>query len=324
MGIEFTANDRVLILGSTGFIGKRLAPALADKNIKLRLLVRDPARISSLPQKYPDSDIEIVKGDIVSNRGISDALKDIHTAYYLIHSMGGKSLTKNRKFTQMDKQAAYNFVKAVETEGVRRVIYLGGLGEKGKDLSDHLRSRAEVGHILASSKKVSATVLRAAIIIGAGGASFEMLRYLVERLPIMICPKWINTRIQPIAVGDVISYLTGCLLNQDTAGQKFDICGPDILTYRDMMQQYAEVRNLGKRWIINVPVLTPQLSAYWVDLVTPVPSGVAHPLIDGLKSEVICMNDRIREFISLKLTTYKEAVRIAFSEETEGPGITGF
>ncbi|NIO22280.1 MAG: NADH-binding protein, partial [Candidatus Aenigmarchaeota archaeon] len=158
---------------------------------------------------------------------------------------------------------------ATNKTGLKRVIYLGGLGEAGKGLSEHLKSRTEVAKIL-SQGKAKETFLRAAVIIGAGGASFEMLRYLVERLPVMICPKWINTRIQPIAVRDVLAYLTGCLMNHKTAGQKFDICGPDILTYREMMNQYAEARGLAKRLIIDVPVLTPQLSAYWVDLVTPI------------------------------------------------------
>ncbi|NIM78368.1 MAG: NADH-binding protein, partial [Candidatus Aminicenantes bacterium] len=184
-------------------------------------------------------------------------------------SMGGRSIGQTTEFAERDKKAARNFVTATNKTGLKRVIYLGGLGEAGKGLSEHLKSRTEVAKIL-SQGKAKETFLRAAVIIGAGGASFEMLRYLVERLPVMICPKWINTRIQPIAVRDVLAYLTGCLMNHKTAGQKFDICGPDILTYREMMNQYAEARGLAKRLIIDVPVLTPQLSAYWVDLVTPI------------------------------------------------------
>ena len=214
----------------------------------------------------------------------------------------------------MDMDAAKNFIKAADEAGIKRVIYLGGLGEMGKDLSEHLRSRAEVAEIL-SSGKPHATVLRAAVIIGAGGASFIMLKYLVERLPVMICPKWIDTRIQPIAVKDVLAYLTGCLLNTDTAGKKFDIGGPEVLTYREMMQQYTEAVGIRRRIIFRVPVLSPHLAAYWVYLVTPIPAGIAHPLIEGLKNEVICLDDSITGYVPIQRTPFKEAVKIAVSEE---------
>jgi len=167
-------------------------------------------------------------------------------------------------------------------------------------------------------------VLRAAIIIGAGGASFEMLRYLVERLPVMVCPKWIDTRIQPIALRDILAYLSACLFTPETSGKSFDVGGPEILTYREMMHQYAEARGIAKRTIFRVPLLTPLLSAYWVDLVTPIPSGIAHPLIEGLKNEVICRDDRIDSFVKITKTPFQEAVKIAFSEEKDGPGITGW
>jgi uncharacterized protein YbjT (DUF2867 family) len=237
--------------------------------------------------------------------------------------MGGKSVFRNSEYAERDKTAARNFMSAAGETGLKRVIYLGALGEKGGELSEHLESRAEVASILSSGRPL-ATILRAAIIIGAGGASFEMLRYLVERLPVMVCPKWIDTRIQPIALRDVLAYLTGCLLNPETEGKTFDIGGPEVLTYREMMQEYAAARGLAKRIIFLVPLLTPLLSAYWVDLVTPVPSGVAHPLIDGLKSEVVCRDSRIDEFIPIRKTPFREAVKIAFSEEKSGPGITGF
>lgn len=319
--LAFKPDSRVLVLGATGFIGKRLVSGLAEKNIKLRLLVRDPSRAKHLLQKKHDA--EIVKGDLIKNEGLNEALDNIHSAYYLVHSMGGKSIFKNTEFARMDKKAAENFVAAANEKGLKRIIYLGGLGETGKGLSEHLKSRTEVARIL-STGQAAATVLRAAIIIGAGGASFEMLRYLVERLPVMTCPKWIHTRIQPIAVKDVIHYLTGCLMNPGTAGQTFDIGGPEILTYKKMMEQYAEARGLAKRVIISVPFLTPVLSAYWVDLMTPIPSGIAHPLIEGLKNEVVCKDNRIDDFVPLEKTPFKEAVSIAFSEEKEGPGITGF
>ena len=273
-GLEIKPNHRVLILGGTGFIGRRLIAELSSKDIKLRVLVRNPSKVpvSILQNK----NIQIAKGDLVKNEGLEEATRGIHTAYYLVHSMGGRSIFKNTEFAQMDKDAAKNFVNSADEAGVKRVIYLGGLGEMGKGLSEHLRSRAEVAEVL-SSGKLLATVLRAAIIIGAKSASFVMLKYLVERLPVMICPKWIDTRIQPIAVKDVLAYLTGCLFNQDTAGKSFDIGGPEVLTYREMMQQYTEAIGIRRRIIFSVPVLSPRITSYWVDLVTPIPSGIAVP-----------------------------------------------
>ena len=316
-----TDKDTVLILGATGFVGSRLIPVLAEKGLKMRLLVRDPSKVSGIAAA--GKDLEIKQGDLLSGEGLEEALEGIHTAYYLVHSMGGKSVFQNREYADKDRKAVENFVGAADGAGLKRVIYLGALGEKGEDLSEHLKSRGEIADIL-SSGKAAATVLRAAIIIGAGGASFEMLRYLVERLPVMVCPKWIETRIQPIALRDVIAYLVGCLLKLETAGRAFDIGGPDILTYREMMQQYAEARGLAQRLIITVPLLTPLLSAYWVDLVTPISSGIAHPLIEGLKNEVICKESSIEKLIPITKTPFTDAVRIAVSEEKEGPGVKGF
>jgi uncharacterized protein YbjT (DUF2867 family) len=315
-----TSEDTVLILGATGFVGSRLLPELMNRHVRLRLLVRDPAKVLRLfPKNAPQ---DVCQGDLVTGKGLRQALRGVHSAFYLVHSMGGKRLAHSEEFAGKDKMAARNFLYAAEEEDLKRVIYLGGLGEEQDELSEHLRSRAEVGRIL-SSGKPAATVLRAAIIIGAGGASFEMLRYLVERLPVMVCPKWIDSRIQPIALKDVLAYLVGCLLNPDTAGKSFDIGGPEIFTYREMMQQYAEARGLARRIIVTVPFLTPLLSAYWVDLVTPVPSGIAHPLIEGLKSDVVCRGGRIDEYVHVEKTFFKDAVRIAVSEESSGPGAGG-
>jgi uncharacterized protein YbjT (DUF2867 family) len=320
-GLELRSEDRVLILGGTGFVGAALIPELVRKNIRLRLLVHDPAKAADLVKT--ETGLQIVEGDLLTGKGLSEALRGIHSAFYLVHSMGGRSVFRNTEYAERDNRSARNFMAVANDEGLKRIIYLGALGEKGTELSEHLRSRAEVAQIL-SSGRPAATILRAAIIIGAGGASFEMLRYLVERLPVMGCPKWIDTRIQPIALKDVLSYLAGCLLIPKIAGMTFDIGGSEILTYRQMMEQYAEARGLAKRVIFRVPFLTPLLSAYWVDLVTPVPSGVAHPLIEGLRNEVVCRDNSIDEFVSIEKTPFKEAVKIAFSQEKEGPGITGF
>ncbi len=283
-------DDRVLILGGTGFIGKRLVSELTERNIRLRLLVRNPSKVPDAILK--NSDIEIVKGDIVRGDGLKEAVHGIHTAYYLIHSMGGKSMFESTAFARMDKNAAENFVKSADAAGIKRVIYLGGLGEAGKGLSGHLRSREEVAEIL-SSGRLHATVLRAAVIIGAGSASYIMLKYLVERLPVMICPKWIDTKIQPIAVKDVLAYLTGCLLSPDT----------------------AEAVGISRRIIFRTPVLSSRLASYWASLITPIPSGLAHPLIEGMKNEVVCLDDSITEYIPLKRTPFKRAVKIAVSEK---------
>jgi len=316
--LTFQERDRVLVLGATGFIGGRLIPELLKKNIKLRVLVRNPEKLSHAI--HDNTAIEVYQGDLLTTQGLNAALGGVHSAYYLVHSMGGKSIFKNTEFAEKDKEAARNFITAAGGAGLKRVIYLGGLGEAEDRLSEHLKSRAEVAEIL-SSGTPAATTLRAAIIIGAGGASFEMLRHLVERLPVMLCPRWIDTRIQPIALRDVLSYLIGCLMNPETAGESFDIGGPEILTYREMMQQYAEARGLARRIIIGVPFLTPTLSAYWVDLVTPVPSGIAHPLIEGMINEVICRDNRIDNIVQIEKTHFREAVKMAFSEEKSGPGI---
>ena len=308
---SFTPSDKVLVLGATGFVGRALVAELLKRQVKVRVLARSRAKLSSL---FPTiRDIEVVEGDVLANKGLGEALQGVHTAFYLIHSLGGQSLFKNTEFAKQDREAATHFVGAADNAGLKRVIYLGGLGEEGVGLSEHLSSRAEVGKILASGK-AGATILRAAVIIGAGGASFEMLRHLVERLPVMVCPRWIETRIQPIALRDVIGYLVGSLFNAAVTGQTFDIGGPEILTYKEMMQEYASTCGLAQRLILVVPFLTPLLSAYWVDLVTPIPSGIAHPLIEGMKNEVICRDNRIDEYVAIRKTSFREAVRAAVYE----------
>lgn len=298
-----TSQGTVLISGATGFIGKRLTRALLNQGYRVRCMVRKDA--AAIP-----GGAEIVKADMLERASLAQALEGIDTAFYLVHSMGGG----RGGFERRDREAAGNFVHAAEKAGLRRVIYLGGLGEAGGNLSEHLKSRQEVADILRSGK-FTTTFLRAAVIIGAGGAAFELVRGLVKRLPVMITPSWVSTRCQPIAVDDVIAYLAGCLANERTAGGTFDIGGPDILTYREMMERFAHLE--GKHlWIVPVPVLTPKLSSYWVALFSTVPPSVAMPLIEGLSSEVICRDNSILTLVPLQLTPYDEAVQLALEEET--------
>lgn len=251
--------------------------------------------------------VETVRGDMLRPLTLDPVLAGIDTAYYLVHSMSGG----RAGFERRDRDAAENFVVAAEKAGVRRVIYLGGLGETGDDLSEHLKSRLEVADILKKGS-FSTTFLRAAIIIGAGSASFQMVKALVERLPVMITPRWVSTRCQPISVDDVISYLAGCLTDERTAGRTFDIGGPDVMTYKEMMERFGRIEN-RKLFILPVPVLTPKLSSYWVGFITPVPPSVSMPLIEGLKNEVVCREDSIREILPIRLTPYEEAVRKALA-----------
>jgi len=307
---------KVLLTGVTGFIGGRLLPDLLEKGIQVRCLVRSQKKLPGGLDQHPS--VEMVVGDLLNPDTLPPAMEGVDAAYYLVHSMGGRSVSSFRSFIERDFRAAENFVKSADRAGVSRVIYLGGLGEMGGDLSEHLQSRQKVGEILQSGR-VQATVLRAANIIGAGGAPFEMLRYMVERLPVMVCPKWINTRGQPIAVDNVVAYLTGCLLEPETTGLTLDIGGPDIITYRQLMLIYAKVRGL-RRIILTVPVLTPRLSSYWINLVTPVPAGVVMPLVEGLKNEVICRENKIRELIPIRLIPMEEAICTALTQIEAGPG----
>jgi len=287
----------IAVTGATGFIGRNLVHRLLAKGHSVRALVRRP-------QEW-DLSVDARKIDVFDQATLPLALEGVDTAYYLIHSMK----RRNRDFPQMDRAGAENFLHAAESSGVKRIIYLGGLGESSQQLSEHLKSRAEVGTILQSGR-IPTTILRAAIIVGPGSASWEMLRQLVDRLPIMITPRWVETRCQPIALRDVLGYLVGCAEVNATAGGVFDIGSPDILTYRQMMLEVASI--LGKRIrIYGVPILSPRLSSYWVDLVTDVPSSIARPLIDGLRSEVVCHDNRIKSLIPMDLTSFHDAILLA-------------
>lgn len=292
----------VLVTGATGFIGRRLVWALIKEGVAVRCLVRRKGE--DLPREA-----DVVQGDLLQRETVDDALRGIDTAYYLVHAMGGA----RAGFGERDRQAAENFVAAAQRQGVRRVIYLGGLGEEKDALSEHLASRLEVARILQRGSFLT-TYLRAAVIIGAGGASFEMIRALVERLPVMITPRWVSTRCQVIAVNDVIAYLVGCLKDERTAGKTFDIGGPEVLSYREMMERFAEIEKKFLK-VLPVPLLTPKLSSYWVWLITPVKPSISMPLIEGLGSEVVCRDDEIRKILPIPLTGFDEAVRVALAEE---------
>ncbi len=289
-------NRIVLVTGANGFIGRLLTKALLSEDVHVRCLVRKV-------DESADRTIETVRGDLLEPASLPAAMDGVDTAFYLVHAMAGG----RAGFERRDRDAARNFVSSAEKAGVRRVIYLGGLGETGDDLSEHLKSRLEVADILRSGK-FATTFLRAAIIIGAGGASFEMVKALVERLPVMITPRWVTTRCQPIAVEDVISYLVGCMKDERTTGGTFDIGGPDVMTYKEMMERFGRIRGRSL-YILPVPVLTPRLSSYWVGFITPVAPSVSMPLIEGLKNEVVCRENAICDLIPLQLTPYDEAVR---------------
>jgi len=295
----------VLVTGATGFIGRRLVSALADEGFRVRAMVRRPEAVA------PEG-VEAVVADLLEPLSLDAALDGVDTAFYLVHSLAAG----RAGFEQRDRQAAENFVTAADKSGLRRVIYLGGLGETGSGLSEHLSSRLEVAEILRKGR-LSTTVLRAAIIIGAGGASYEIIKALVDRLPLMITPRWVSTRCQPIAIDDVINYMTGCLRDERTSDGTFDMGGPEILSYRQMMERFALLR--GKRLlIVPVPLLTPKLSSYWVGLVTPVKPSISMPLIEGLRNEVVCRDSRLRDLLPFSLTPFDEALRRALDEERPG------
>ncbi|MEI7032305.1 SDR family oxidoreductase [Streptomyces pratensis] len=277
--------------GATGYIGGRLVPALLDAGHRVRTLARTPRKL----RDYPWADrVEVVRGDVTDAASLAEAMRDVDVAYYLVHALGSGS-----DFEETDRRAARTFGEQARAAGVRRIVYLGGLTPAGvpeKELSPHLRSRTEVGRLLLDSG-VPTAVLRAAIVIGSGSASFEMLRYLTERLPLMITPSWVRTRIQPVAVRDVIRYLVGSATLPAEVNRTFDIGGPDVMTYRDMMQHYARVAGLPRRLILPVPVLTPALSSHWVGLVTPVPGSIARPLTESLRHEVVCHEHDIERYV---------------------------
>ncbi|MFD7258281.1 SDR family oxidoreductase [Streptomyces sp. NPDC059874] len=286
-----STGERCLVTGPGGYIGGRLVPELLDAGYTVRCLARTPAHLRDHP--WADR-VDVVRGDVTDAGSLRSALRDVQVAYYLVHSMSSV-----RDFEETDRRAARTFATEARRAGVRRIVYLGGLTPAGipdEDLSPHLRSRAEVGRILLESG-VPTTVLRAAVVVGSGSASFEMLRYLTERLPVMVTPSWVSTRVQPIAVRDVLRYLVGSARMPEGVNRTFDIGGPDILTYRQMMERYAAVARLPRRLILPVPMLTPRLSSQWIGLVTPVPAALARPLAESLRYEVVCTEHDIADHV---------------------------
>lgn len=305
-------NRPVLVLGSTGYVGGRLVPLLLERGHRVRAAGRSVDKI--LSRSWGNNpNVEAVQADMHDPTSLSKAAHGCRAAFYLVHSMSHPS----RDFAEQERDAAYNMVKAASESGLERIIYLGGLGEDFADqpLSKHLRSRAEVGRILALGP-AHVTILRAAQIIGSGSSSFELVRYLADRLPFMLTPTWVRTRTQPIAIRNVLGYLCGCLENNKTAGMTLDIGGPDIMSYSELFSLYAEVAGIPKRAIIPMPFLSPRLSSFWVSMITPVPMTLVRSLIEGLRNEVICREETIRELVPQELLSCREAIRRAL-EKTE-------
>ena len=296
----------VLVTGSTGYVGGRLVPKLLESGCRVRALGRSIAKLQARPwANHPL--VELAAGDVLDYESLLKAAAGCRAAFYLVHSMGADP----KGFTQTDRTAAQNMARAAAAAGLEHIIYLGGLGNTEDPLlSKHLRSRQEVAQILQSGP-VPATFLRAAMILGSGSASFEILRYLVDRLPVMLTPRWVHNPVQPIAIRNVLNYLQGCLEHEETRGQTFDIGGPEVVTYRQLFDIYAEEAHLRRRLIIPVPVLTPTLSSYWIHLITPVPAGIARPLAEGLRNPVICKDNRIRALIPQELLDCRQTIRLA-------------
>ncbi|RLM56655.1 NAD-dependent epimerase/dehydratase family protein [Halobellus sp. Atlit-31R] len=300
---------RVLVTGATGFVGGRLVPALLDAGHDVTVLVRDASRYDAPPE------VRVVEGDLLDPGSFESAL-DVDAAYYLVHSM-----RSGADFEERDRRAARNFADAAADSDVERVVYLGGLGEDRDRLSEHLRSRREVEHILGAGT-YELTTLRAAILIGAGSASFEMITQLASRLPVMVTPRWVETACQPIFVDDAIAYLVGVLDVPETAGETYEIGGPDVLTYREIIQRVG--RHLGREpRIVPVPILSPKLSSLWIGLVTDVPAPVARPLIEGLKNPVVVRDHRIESLVDVDLTPFEEAVARALRADAAAGGGDG-
>lgn len=296
----------LLLTGANGYIGLRLLPELLEAGHTVTALVRNKRRFPSEDFGDAGDRLQVIEGDLLNSESLPPLPVDLDGAYYLIHSMGSSG-----DFAAREEETARNFSNWLETGNCQRIIYLGGLGDDESLLSKHLKSRRKVEHIL-SEVKADLTVLRASIIVGSGSASFEIVRDLAEKLPLMICPRWVNTRCQPIAIRDVIHYLTSLLDAPTTRGKVFDIGGPEVLRYRDLLAGYAKVRGLTRRFI-PVPYFSPNLSSWWLYLMTSTRFSLAQALVTSMKNETICRENEIRELIPRELSTYQVAVEKALS-----------
>ena len=293
----------ILVTGSTGFIGKKLLEKLDETGFKVKAMSRS---------KYPDTEnITYVQADAFDVDSLTAATEGVETAFYLLHSMEG-SKKEWAEFANREKQQAQNFLKAATQSGVKRIIYLGGLVNESLHLSKHMKSRHDVGKILASGD-IPVTELRASVIVGAEGGSYAMLRYLVERLPLMVCPKWVKSQTQPIAVDNVVDYLIGVMKNSETSGKILEIGGPEVMTYEQLMRLYSYILNRNLT-VIQIPFLTPRLSSYWIDLVTPVKASLARPLVDSLVHDSVVKDKSIDKLVSVKLKPMTEAIASAREE----------
>jgi uncharacterized protein YbjT (DUF2867 family)/uncharacterized protein YndB with AHSA1/START domain len=305
MTVDNSEGRFILVAGATGYIGGRLVPRLLELGYRVRCLVRDPSRLQGRPWQ---SRVEVVQGDVLRPESLGPAMAGIEAAYYLVHSLGAGA-----DFHDRDLSAARNFSAAAAAAGVARILYLGGLAEASSELSEHLRSRLQSGEALRSAG-VPVTEFRAGVIVGSGSVSFEMIRYLTERVPVMVCPRWVYTRTQPIGIREVLEYLTAALEVPESSGRILEIGGSEVLTYGEMMTRYAESRGL-RRWMVPVPVLTPLLSSYWVNLVTPIPAVIARPLIEGLRNESVVRDPVARDlFPAIEPVSYRKSVERALGQ----------
>lgn len=308
---------RIALTGATGYVGGRLAQRLLRSGHTVHCLVRSTAKLEA--RSWSDHErVSTATLDMLDVDKTAGQLEGCEVAYYLVHSM-----QSTRDYAQHDQRLARSFAQAAHKAGVKRIIYLGGLGEMESGLSDHLKSRQEVEHALQTTP-VPVTSLRAAMIIGSGSASFEILRYLVERLPVMVTPKWVKTESQPISILDVLYYLEACLDHPDSTGRTLDIGGSQIVTYRELMRSMAEALGLRARFVIPVPVLTPRLSSYWIHFVTPVSARIAQPLAEGLCNRVVCRNDDARTIFDHTPLDPAEAIRRALQHEASNEVLTSW
>ena len=305
----------ILLTGATGYIGGRLAPLLLERGWRVVCLVREPRKLENVEWAW-DERVDVVRCNVEDSDTVAEAMRGCDAAFYLVHAMGSRS----KSFVERERELAQSFAGAAKESGVGRIVYLGGLGNDDAELSPHLASRREVEKILRSTG-VPTTVFRAAIILGSGSASFEILRYIVERLPLMITPKWVFTERQPISVIDVLGYLTDCLDIDETANETIDIGGPEVLTYRELMTLMRKALDLPPRRVIPVPVLTPKLSSLWIGLVTPVSPAIARPLAEGLRNRVVVESDTSERLMPRETIAPAEAIRRALVryQESEVP-----